>query len=297
MHLLAVPLLAGCTVGPDFHQPAAPGGPIIRPPRRLPQALPVSLPSRLVEQRPDVMAASAAMHAGSVQIGVAIANRLPQFPLTAAFGASPNAIQNVFTPYNQFYEIVAGFSAPIFQGGTLLHRQRGAEAQFDVAAAQYRQTVISAFQNVADVLRALQATPMRSAPQRPPRHLHPGAWASRATNSGRVRSPTIRCWPPSRPISRPIWRWFKPRARRYPTPPRSSRRSAAAGGTARTRLPTGALRPASYRTNQPRVDRDHGSGGPPNSHSGPPCSWTSGPDEETDRARASMWRARLHIVV
>jgi NodT family efflux transporter outer membrane factor (OMF) lipoprotein len=123
----------------------------------LPEALPVSLPSRLVEQRPDVLAASAAMHAASAQIGVAIANRLPQFPLTAAFGTSPNAIQNVFTPYNQFYEIVAGFSAPIFQGDTLLHRQRAAEAQFDVATAQYRQTVISAFQNVADVLRALQA--------------------------------------------------------------------------------------------------------------------------------------------
>jgi outer membrane protein TolC len=97
------------------------------------------------------------MHAASAEIGVAIANRLPQFPLTASFGTSPNAIQNVFTPYNQFYEIVAGFSAPIYQGGTLLHRQRAAKAQFDVAAAQYRQTVISAFQNVADVLRALQA--------------------------------------------------------------------------------------------------------------------------------------------
>lgn len=123
----------------------------------LPADLPVSLPSRLVAQRPDILAASATLHAASAGIGIAVANRLPQFPLTAAFGTSPNSIGNVFTPYNQFYEIVAGISAPIFEGGTLLHRQRAAEAQFDAAAAQYRQTVISAFQNVSDALRALQA--------------------------------------------------------------------------------------------------------------------------------------------
>jgi NodT family efflux transporter outer membrane factor (OMF) lipoprotein len=123
----------------------------------LPVDLPVSLPSYLVEQRPDILAASANIHAASAQIGVAIANRLPQFPLTAAFGTSPNAIQNVFTPYNQFYEIAAGASVPLFNGGTLLHRQRAAEAEFEVASAQFKQTVISAFQNVADVLRALQA--------------------------------------------------------------------------------------------------------------------------------------------
>ncbi|HUB45977.1 MAG TPA: efflux transporter outer membrane subunit [Acetobacteraceae bacterium] len=123
----------------------------------LPQDLPLSLPSRLVAQRPDILAASANMHAVSAQIGIAIANRLPQFPLSAAFGTSPNAIANAFTPYNQFYEIVGGLSAPIFQGGTLLHRERAAKAQFDAAAAQYRQTVISAFQNVGDVLRALQS--------------------------------------------------------------------------------------------------------------------------------------------
>jgi len=122
----------------------------------LPQDLPVSLPSQLVEQRPDILAASANMHAASAGIGVAIATRLPQLSLTAALGTSPNAIQNVFTPYNQLYEIVGGLSAPLFQGGTLLHRQRAAEAQFTVATAQFKQAVIAAFQNVADVLRALQ---------------------------------------------------------------------------------------------------------------------------------------------
>jgi NodT family efflux transporter outer membrane factor (OMF) lipoprotein len=124
---------------------------------QLPRTLPVSLPSKLVAQRPDILAASAAMHAASARVGVAIANRLPQFPLTAQFGTSPNAIENAFTPYNQFFSVVAGLTQPIFEGGTLLHRQRAAQAQFDVAAAQYRQTVLSAFQNVADVLRALQS--------------------------------------------------------------------------------------------------------------------------------------------
>lgn len=123
----------------------------------LPERLPVSLPSRLVEQRPDVLAASAMMHAASANIGVAIANRLPQLSLSAAFGTSPNAIQNAFTPYNQFYQIIAGLSAPIFQGGRLLHRERAAKARFDVAAAKYKESVIRAFQNVADALRALRA--------------------------------------------------------------------------------------------------------------------------------------------
>jgi NodT family efflux transporter outer membrane factor (OMF) lipoprotein len=122
----------------------------------LPRDLPVSLPSKLVEQRPDILAASANMHAASAQVGAAIANRLPQFPLTAAFGTSPNAFQNAFTPYNQFFSVVGGLTLPLFQGGTLLHRQRAAEAQFDVTAAQYRETVIGAFQNVSDVLRALE---------------------------------------------------------------------------------------------------------------------------------------------
>jgi NodT family efflux transporter outer membrane factor (OMF) lipoprotein len=123
----------------------------------LPKDLPVSLPSCLVEQRPDILAASANMHAASAQIGVAVANRLPQISLTAALGTSPSAIANAFAPYNQFYEIAGALSAPLFQGGTLLHRQRATEAQFQVASAQYQQTVITAFQNVADVLRALES--------------------------------------------------------------------------------------------------------------------------------------------
>ena len=122
----------------------------------LPLTLPVSLPSQLVAQRPDILAAAAYMHAASAEIGVAIANRLPQFPLTATLGTSPAAIANAFTPYNQFYTLVAGMTAPLFDGGMLKHKQRAAVAQFDNAAALYKQTVITAFENVSDTLRALQ---------------------------------------------------------------------------------------------------------------------------------------------
>lgn len=123
----------------------------------LPQDLPVSVSSRLVEQRPDIRAAAAGMQAASAQIGVAIANRLPQVSLTASLGTSPNSIANAFTPYNQFFNLAAGLVQPIFDGGTLRHRQRAVEAQFDVSVAQYRSTLITAFQNVADVLVALQS--------------------------------------------------------------------------------------------------------------------------------------------
>ncbi len=123
----------------------------------LPQDLPVSISSRLVEQRPDIRAAAATMHAASAQIGVAIANRLPQVSLTASLGTSPNSITNAFTPYNQFFNLAAGLVQPIFDGGTLRHRQRAVEAQFDVSVAQYRSTLITSFQNVADVLVSLES--------------------------------------------------------------------------------------------------------------------------------------------
>ena len=123
----------------------------------LPEDLPVSLPSTLVERRPDILASAAALHAASAQVGVAIANRLPQISLTAALGTSPSAVANAFTPYNQFFTIVGRAAQPIFQGGALLHRQRAAQAAFDQASAQYRSTVINAFQNVADVLQSVQA--------------------------------------------------------------------------------------------------------------------------------------------
>jgi NodT family efflux transporter outer membrane factor (OMF) lipoprotein len=123
----------------------------------LPAALPVSLPSRLVEQRPDVRAAEANLHAASALVGVAIANRLPGFTLTAAAGGSSTALSNLFSQGNGFWGLTANAAQPIFQGGTLFYRQRAAEAGLTQAKAQYRGTVLSAFQNVADTLQALRA--------------------------------------------------------------------------------------------------------------------------------------------
>ncbi len=123
----------------------------------LPEELPVSLPSKLVEQRPDVRAAEAQMHAASAQIGVAIANRLPQFTISAAYGGISTQFSQMFANGNPFWSVAGNVAQKLFAGGTLLHEQRAAEAVFDQAAAQYRSTVINAFQNVADVLYALQA--------------------------------------------------------------------------------------------------------------------------------------------
>jgi NodT family efflux transporter outer membrane factor (OMF) lipoprotein len=122
----------------------------------LPQELPVSLPSKLVEQRPDVRSAEEQLHAASAEIGVAIANRLPNITLSANVGSSATAINQLFTPGTGFWALAANLVQPIFQGGTLLHRQRAAEAAYDQAAAQYRSTVLTAFQNVADTLHAIQ---------------------------------------------------------------------------------------------------------------------------------------------
>jgi NodT family efflux transporter outer membrane factor (OMF) lipoprotein len=125
---------------------------------QLPQGLPVSLPSKLVEQRPDVQSAEAQLHAASALIGVAIAAQLPQFTLTANAGTVANQIgQLLITPGTAFWTVAGNVAQTIFDAGTLLHRKRAAEAAFDQAAAMYRSTVISAFQNVADALRALQA--------------------------------------------------------------------------------------------------------------------------------------------
>jgi NodT family efflux transporter outer membrane factor (OMF) lipoprotein len=123
----------------------------------LPADVPVSLPAKLVDQRPDIRAAEANLHAASAQVGVAIANRLPGLSLAANAGGSSTQISSLFTNGNSFWTLGATVSQPIFQGGALLHRQRAAEASLDQAKAQYRSTVIGAYQNVADALQALQA--------------------------------------------------------------------------------------------------------------------------------------------
>jgi len=122
---------------------------------QLPQELPVSLPSTLVAQRPDVLQAEANMHAASAQIGIAIANRLPNIVLSANTGSTALAMDQLFKSGTGFWGIGADLTAPIFQGGTLMHQERAAKAAYVEAAEQYRSTVMGAFQNVADSLVAL----------------------------------------------------------------------------------------------------------------------------------------------
>ena len=123
---------------------------------QLPQDLPVSLPSELVAQRPDVLQAEANLHDASAKIGIAIANRLPNILLTANAGSTAAAMNQLFTSGTGFWAVGAAATAPIFQGGTLLHQERAAKAAYAQAAEQYRSTVLTAFQNVADTLTAIE---------------------------------------------------------------------------------------------------------------------------------------------
>ena len=123
---------------------------------QLPQDLPLSLPSVLVAHRPDVLQAEANMHDASAQIGVAIANRLPNITLSANAGSTALQIGQIFGPGTGFWNIGATLATTLFDGGALQHQERAARAAYDQAAEQYRSTVLNAFQNVADTLVALQ---------------------------------------------------------------------------------------------------------------------------------------------
>ncbi|HEU5280568.1 MAG TPA: efflux transporter outer membrane subunit [Gammaproteobacteria bacterium] len=122
---------------------------------RLPKDIPISLPSNLVRQRPDVRASEALLHAASAQIGVATANLFPQFTLSAADGWSADVASSLFTPSTKVWSLASQITQPIFHGGALFASRRAAIAAYDQAGAQYQQTVLQAFQNVADTLRAL----------------------------------------------------------------------------------------------------------------------------------------------
>jgi len=123
---------------------------------QLPQELPVSLPSRLVAQRPDVLQAEANLHDASAKIGIAAANRLPNIVLTANAGSQAAAMEQLFSAGTGFWSLGAELTAPLFQGGTLLHQERAAKAAYVQAAEVYRSVVLTAFQNVADTLTALE---------------------------------------------------------------------------------------------------------------------------------------------
>jgi len=123
----------------------------------LPQDLPLSLPSKLVQQRPDVRSAEETLHSASAQVGVATAAMLPQITLTGSWGRTATQPSGLGSPANSVWSYAAGLAQPLFHGGELLHQKRAAVAAFDSAAAQYRNTVLTAFQNVADTLRALES--------------------------------------------------------------------------------------------------------------------------------------------
>jgi NodT family efflux transporter outer membrane factor (OMF) lipoprotein len=116
----------------------------------------VSLPSQLIEQRPDVRAAQEQLHSASAQIGVAIANLLPNFTISANAGYINTALAGLLAPQNLFWELAGNATQTLFDGGTLLHVLQGAKDTYNAAAWSYRGTVIGAVQNVADALRALQ---------------------------------------------------------------------------------------------------------------------------------------------
>jgi len=119
--------------------------------------LPIGLPARLVERRPDIRAAEAQLHAASAQIGIAQAARLPNISLTATLGSSALSAGTLFHAGTGFWSIGADLLQPVFRGGTLMHQQRAAEAAYEQAAAQYRSVVLLAFQNAAGALHAIEA--------------------------------------------------------------------------------------------------------------------------------------------
>jgi len=122
----------------------------------LPRNLPVSLPSRLVQQRPDLRAAEEQLHQASANVGVATANLLPQFNITGDYGSTALKFTSLFSPGTAVWSVGGSVAQPLFHGGTLIHQKEAAIAAFEAAKAQYRDTVLNAVRNVSDSLRAIE---------------------------------------------------------------------------------------------------------------------------------------------
>jgi NodT family efflux transporter outer membrane factor (OMF) lipoprotein len=123
----------------------------------LPVDLPVSLPSQLIEQRPDVRAAEEQLHSASAQIGIATANTQPTFTISAKGGYMNTAFAHLLAPQNLFWELAGNATQTVFDAGTLWHQLQGAKDTYQAAAWTYRGAVVDAVQNVTDALRALQS--------------------------------------------------------------------------------------------------------------------------------------------
>jgi NodT family efflux transporter outer membrane factor (OMF) lipoprotein len=122
---------------------------------QLPAQLPLSLPSALVRERPDILAAEAQLRAANAEVGVAVARMYPNVQLSAAWGVQGNHGDGLFGPASRIWDVAAGVVQPIFEGGTLKAEKQAAEAAYRGVFANYQSTVLGAFRNVADVLRAL----------------------------------------------------------------------------------------------------------------------------------------------
>jgi NodT family efflux transporter outer membrane factor (OMF) lipoprotein len=122
---------------------------------KLPSRLPLSLPSKIIEQRPDIRAAEENLRSANANVGVAVAAMLPQFTITGAAGGTATQLSQIFKAGGPFWSIIGDASQPLFEGGTLLHTKRAADQALRQAAAQYQNTVLQAYQNVADTLHAI----------------------------------------------------------------------------------------------------------------------------------------------
>ncbi|WP_233843771.1 efflux transporter outer membrane subunit [Dyella sp. 2HG41-7] len=121
----------------------------------LPPNVPLSVPSDLLRQRPDVLAAEAAVHAASAKVGVATANMFPHISLSASLGSAAFKPSNLFTSAGSIWSAGLSLTQPIFHGGELIAQRKAAIADYNAAISNYQQTVLNAFQNVADTLTAL----------------------------------------------------------------------------------------------------------------------------------------------
>jgi NodT family efflux transporter outer membrane factor (OMF) lipoprotein len=121
----------------------------------LPGTLPVSLPSELVRQRPDILAAEAELHAATAQVGVATANLYPHITLTGSVGQQALTLGTLFASGNGVWTLTSGLTAPIFDGGTLRAERRADIDAMQASAANYEETVLQGLRQVADVLTGI----------------------------------------------------------------------------------------------------------------------------------------------
>ena len=122
----------------------------------MPEEIPLALPSTLTRRRPDVRAAEALLHQASAQVGIATANLYPKISLSGSYATESSKLSDLFSAGSAIWGLGAGVTQPLFRGGELQARKRAAVAGYEQAAASYRETVLTAFRNVADALLALE---------------------------------------------------------------------------------------------------------------------------------------------